>query len=192
MFPLDSRKITGYRFGQKTFYNNFHLGVDYGTEGMKVYAPFNGLATTHWGEEGGNTIIFIPNNLDVVIRFMHLWEYKKTGYVREGEMMAISGNSGRLNKGPGHCHIDISKHTLQINNTRNFIDPEKFNWGDKHMQLVNDKGTVYIVTGNKDKRKIGIADLESLGLFGDEPQVPMDTSGIPEYQIIKDKQIKNA
>jgi hypothetical protein len=52
------------------------------------------------------------------------------------------------------------------------------------MQLVNDKGTVYLVTGNKDKRKIGIADLNSLGLFGDEPQTPMDTSGIPEHNTI--------
>lgn len=54
------------------------------------------------------------------------------------------------------------------------------------MQLVNDKGTVYVITGNKDKRKIGIADLTSLGLFGDEPQTQMDTSSIPEYNIIKD------
>ena len=35
------------------------------------------------------------------------------------------------------------------------------------MHLANDGGTIYLVTGNKDKRKIGIADLESLGLFGD-------------------------
>ena len=52
------------------------------------------------------------------------------------------------------------------------------------MQLVNDNGTIYIVSGNKDKRKIGIADPETLGLFGDEPQVPMDTSSIPEFQTI--------
>jgi hypothetical protein len=56
--------------------------------------------------------------------------------------------------------------------------------GQLTMQLVNDKGTVYVVTGNKDKRKIGIADLTSLGLFGDEPQTQMDTSSIPEYNII--------
>ncbi len=55
---------------------------------------------------------------------------------------------------------------------------------EEKMKLVNDKGTVYLVTGNKDKRKIGIADLNSLGLFGDEPQIPMDTSGIPEYNTI--------
>lgn len=57
--------------------------------------------------------------------------------------------------------------------------------GDQ-MFLANDKGTVYLITGNQDKRKIGIADLNSLGLFGDEPQTPMDTSGIPEYNTIVD------
>ena len=55
---------------------------------------------------------------------------------------------------------------------------------ENKMQLVADKGTVYVVTGNKDKRKIGLADLESLGLFGDEPQIQMDTSAIPEYNTI--------
>lgn len=55
---------------------------------------------------------------------------------------------------------------------------------NKTMQLVNDKGTVYIVSGNNDKRKIGIADADTLGLFGDEPQISMDTSNIPEYQTI--------
>lgn len=61
------------------------------------------------------------------------------------------------------------------------------------MQLVNDKGTIYIVTGNKDRRKIGIADLESLGLFGDEPQELMDTKGIKQYNTIsKAKFIANA
>jgi hypothetical protein len=55
-----------------------------------------------------------------------------------------------------------------------------------NMFLANDKGTVYVITGNKDKRKIGLADLLSLGLFGDEPQIPMDTSGIAQYNVIKD------
>jgi hypothetical protein len=53
-----------------------------------------------------------------------------------------------------------------------------------NMFLANDKGTVFLITGNQDKRKIGIADLNSLGLFGDEPQIPMDTMGIPEYNTI--------
>jgi len=53
-----------------------------------------------------------------------------------------------------------------------------------NMFLANDKGTVYVITGNRDKRKIGLDSLASLGLFGDEPQIPMDTTGIPNYNTI--------
>lgn len=53
-----------------------------------------------------------------------------------------------------------------------------------NMFIANDKGVLFVITGNKEKRKIGLADLESLGLFGDEPHIPMDTSGIPEYNTI--------
>lgn len=60
------------------------------------------------------------------------------------------------------------------------------------MQLVNDKGTIYLVTGNKDRRKIGIADLESLGLFGDEPQEAMDTKAIPQFNTISKGKIINS
>jgi hypothetical protein len=59
----------------------------------------------------------------------------------------------------------------------------------EHVKLVNDKGTRYLITGNKNKRKIGIADPASLGLFGDEPQEEMDTSKIPEYNTIVDAKV---
>ncbi len=54
-----------------------------------------------------------------------------------------------------------------------------------NMFLANDKGVVYMISGNKQQRKRGIADLETLGLYGDEPQIPMDTSHIPMFQIEK-------
>ncbi|MDQ3816120.1 MAG: M23 family metallopeptidase [Acidobacteriota bacterium] len=190
-FPLKERKIGGYKFGVKTWYNNFHLGTDYYAVFVNLYAPFNGTITKATGSVGGRMIYFKPDNQDVVIRFLHLREIVRTGRVQEGEFIAVTGDTGNA-KGMPHLHVDISKHDINLNKTSNFIDPEKFNWGDEdNMKLVNDKGTVYIITGNKDKRKIGIADLESLGIFGDEEQIPMDTTGIPEYQTIVKKQIVN-
>lgn len=82
---------------------------------------------------------------------------------------------------------EVREHHIRENY---FITGNTFNaWTlipkeSKTMKLVKDKGTVYIVSGNTDKRKIGIADEETLGLFGDEPQEEMDTAGIPEYQTI--------
>jgi hypothetical protein len=55
------------------------------------------------------------------------------------------------------------------------------------MQLVKNikDQTVGILTGNNDKRILAFADLESLGLLGDEPQDSMDFTGIPIYNVIK-------
>lgn len=57
----------------------------------------------------------------------------------------------------------------------------------QNMQLVkNTKDqTVGILTGNKDKRILAFADIESLGLLGDEVQNSMDFTGIPIYNVIK-------
>ena len=52
------------------------------------------------------------------------------------------------------------------------------------MHLANDNGTVYLVAGVNNKVKIGIADPESLLLFGDEPVSDEDTSAIPETKTL--------
>ena len=131
MFPLNKRKVGGYSFGQKTFYSAHHLGTDYSSSlGTKLFAPFYGTVTgVMTGIEGGKTIWYKPNNNDVVMRFMHLSEFKcKVGQkVKMGDLIALTGNTGKLTKAP-HLHLDISKHSVQINNFSNFIDPEKYNW----------------------------------------------------------------
>lgn len=55
------------------------------------------------------------------------------------------------------------------------------------MKLVKDtkSSTVGILTGNHDKRILAFANIEALGLLGDEPQEPMDFTGIPIYNIVK-------
>jgi hypothetical protein len=53
----------------------------------------------------------------------------------------------------------------------------------KNMQLIRDKGTIYLVAGVNKKVKTGIASAEVLTmLFGDEPIVDGDTSSIPQSQ----------
>lgn len=182
MFPLRKRKIGGYTFGQRTFYGTKHTGTDYEARYDNYFAPFSGFATKGWGPEGGNFWTLQSGNKKFIAR--HLSQVLKTGQVKEGDLVAITGNTGMFTTKP-HLHQEV-----YIDGK--LIDPDTFAWEGKYMQLVNDKGTIYLVTGSKDKRKIGIADLESLGLFGDEPQVPMNTSNIPQYQIIEKKQIKNA
>lgn len=126
MFPLKKRIIGGYTFGQKTWYTSRHLGVDYKAKYDNLYAPFDGVVVKKWGPQGGNTIWFNPVGQPVIIRFMHLSKILKTGKVKEGELIAVTGNTG-LSRG-AHLHLDISKGTVQITNFPNFIDPEKFVW----------------------------------------------------------------
>ena len=147
MFPLKTRKIGGYSFGKPTFYSTFHLGTDYEADFNKLYAPFDGTVSTSVGPQGAKTIQFRPANQDVVIRFLHLEQFIKIGAVKEGDLIARTGNTG-VSTAP-HLHLDISKHQLDLNNFNNFIDPEKFNWEGALMnqaKVVKSKNspTIYI------------------------------------------------
>jgi murein DD-endopeptidase MepM/ murein hydrolase activator NlpD len=148
MFPLKDKTITGYRFGVPTFYSSFHLGVDYGTENMELMAPFDGVVKTAWGSEGGNTMYFYPDGKQEMIRFLHLDHFLKTGRVRKGDKIAITGNTGNSTR--GHLHLDISKNgVLHLTNRSNFINPELYDWGKGNMnqaKVVKSKNsdTVYV------------------------------------------------
>lgn len=178
MFPLKSRKlIRGYQAHIKAGLGG---GADYVASYVALYAPFAGKIETFYGKEGGNWIRLIRSNGDK-LEFAHLSKYIiKTGVVAAGKQIAVTGNTGQITTGP-HLHIQIFRNGRRI-------DPDTYDWGttinNKKMKLVKDNGTVYIVTGNKDVRKIGIADEIALGLFGDEPQEEMDTSKIPQFNTI--------
>lgn len=131
-YPLKNwKKIKkGYRFGEKTFYSDFHLGTDYIVpEGTPVFAPANCEITLAGNfPEGGNTIHVIfkhPRYGLLVMRCLHLSKMSPPGKYKAGDILGATGNTGTLTKGP-HLHIDISRNKLYLSNFKNFIDPEKF------------------------------------------------------------------
>lgn len=134
MFPLKQKKIGGYEFGEKTFYSDHHLGTDYtASTGTPLYAPFTGVITkVMTGTEGGKTIWFKPDKDNVIMRFMHLSEFKRNNgtMVEEGDVIGLTGNTGSMTKAP-HLHLDISKSYVKLNDFNNFIDPEKYEWEKK-------------------------------------------------------------
>ena len=123
-FPLKewwTAKI-GYTFGEPTFYNDFHIGVDHivGT-GTAVYAWEDMDVRKSVGNQSGNMVTFTDEKYNKKVRVMHLSQFIKTGKVNKGDIVGLSGTTG-LSTGP-HTHTDVSKESVQIYNTDNFVDP---------------------------------------------------------------------
>lgn len=141
----DTAKL-GYKFGDLTFYNSKHLGIDHIVpEGTILYAPFDGeIIWEGYGSQGGNTIHFKPHDRDVVIRFMHLSKFLKgKTFVNEGDEIALTGNTGSATTG-AHLHTDISKGSIQINNFSNFINPIDYDWGKDKMCKIDSEKALHL------------------------------------------------
>jgi len=121
--PVKSTRITNQhgtpgwgKFGK-------HCGIDYGVPvGTPVYAPGAGtIRAAYFGTSGGNM-------LEIEIgahwhRFLHLDRYvRKTGAVKEGELIGYSGATGNVT-GP-HLHWDVRKAgTTWDADYNNYLDP---------------------------------------------------------------------
>lgn len=126
-FPLKNKAIGGYRFKEDTFYHTNHLGTDWRANFEPLYAPTDGVVeSTPYGTQGGQWLHF-RDDTGNLHRFGHLSEIKKTGKVKEGDVIAITGNSGKYTTAP-HLHEDITRagEELDIYDLRKFIDPEEY------------------------------------------------------------------
>jgi len=131
-YPLNNweKLKRGYMFGVKTFYSNFHLGLDLIVpEGTPICAPVEcDIIKSMRGIQGGNTLWARwadPEYDKLVMRCMHLHSLPSIGHFKEGEIIGYTGNTGTASTGP-HAHIDISKIDVNLNNIKNFIDPEVY------------------------------------------------------------------
>lgn len=120
----------GYGFGEKTFYSPQHLGTDYIVpKETPVFAPCKcKIAVAGTFPEGGKTIHvkFSARGYGrIVMRCMHLEKMSPVGEYETGDILGLTGNTGKLTKGP-HIHIDLSQGSVKLKNFKNFIDPEKF------------------------------------------------------------------
>lgn len=126
-FPLKQKRIIGYDYGVPTDYGAlYHLGVDWFADYESLYAPKDGtILDVTVGPQGGKTITFKPFDEDIVIRWLHLNEFKVTKgqQVKEGQLLAITGNTG--NSTGAHLHEDIWKKevTGQFEDT---INPNEY------------------------------------------------------------------
>lgn len=112
--PFKNLGIYGYDYGEKTFYSDRHLGIDWDANFIDLKAPEDGLIVNVLnGSEGGLTLWFKPVGKQILIRWLHLSKVyvKKGDYVKEGQIICKSGNSGLVRPKPTPQNPKAGRHT---------------------------------------------------------------------------------
>ena len=101
------------------YMSGYHMGTDFACPvGTEIHAPFSGsiIKSEKNHPQMGNYIFFkcIKDNQAYTLRFMHLSACLPVGDYLEGEVIAISGNTG-ASTGP-HLHVDVTRGEFNIKN----------------------------------------------------------------------------
>lgn len=146
MFPLKQRTLI--RGAAAHIAAGLGAAADYvAPTGTEYYAPFTGTLSIPYGPNGqGGIWLRLTRTNGDKIEVAHLKNYiKSSGGVNEGELVAITDNTGKLTSGP-HAHIQI----IDKNGKR--LDPEKYDWGSNSQgdTSMYDKGVTLqaLVPGN--------------------------------------------
>ncbi|HEY8948076.1 MAG TPA: M23 family metallopeptidase [Rhizomicrobium sp.] len=122
--PVDGARITsgfGMRFHPVLGYSRMHKGIDFGVPvGTPVMAAGSGTVVTEgWGNGYGN-FLKIDHGNGYATGYGHLSRFApglhKGSHVRQGQIVAYSGNTG-LTTGP-HLHYEIFVGGTQVNPTK--------------------------------------------------------------------------
>ncbi|QUJ68678.1 peptidoglycan DD-metalloendopeptidase family protein [Photobacterium sp. GJ3] len=110
--PIDYRRISSsYGSRNHPVYGNKrrHLGIDLSTStGTPVYAPADGvIEMVRPSKKGYGNLLKVDHGYGFMTLYAHLHKFKvKTGdFVRKGDLIALSGNSG-TSTGP-HLHYEV-------------------------------------------------------------------------------------
>ena len=114
----------GWRRHPYTGEYKFHNGVDLAVPcGTPLYAPYDGTIRYKWTDIGGHQILITSADGKITMGFAHLQKvFKKSGWVRKGDLIALTGRSGNP-PGPAksyHCHLHA---TVYVNG--NLVNAEK-------------------------------------------------------------------
>jgi len=124
MYPLKNIYVTspfGWRIHPITKKNSHHDGVDLrASKGTEVFAIANGIVKAIYNFGAYGKQVFIEHSDGALSHHAHLSEFKvkERQVVEEGQVIALSGNSGTYTTGP-HLHFGIKKDGQ-------WIDPLKY------------------------------------------------------------------
>lgn len=94
-----------------------HLGIDYGVKsGSPIYSSIGGLVTFADYTIDSGYMLIIQHSNDYITIYKHCSTLLKKGrdYVHQGELIALSGNSGKSTTG-SHLHFEIWYRGKPIN-----------------------------------------------------------------------------
>ena len=136
MFVLKKpKKVCGYHLGDFTFYFAYHKGTDFCAYYEPLYAPEDGQIVKQVSGWQGGLWLWFKGKSGILYKFAHLskYYYKTGNHIPEGEVIAKTGNTGKLTKG-AHLHMEMWKDGKQINpeffnflNNKIMVDKEKLN-----------------------------------------------------------------
>lgn len=140
--PVAGNQRISSKFGMRTHpitkAQTMHRGIDFAVNtGTKVFAPADGvIEVTRKSDQGSGNFLRIQHAFGFASSYSHLHQFKvRPGqFVRKGDLVAISGNSG-LSSGP-HLHYEVRY-------VGRALDPARFvAWGvdDFESIFVNEGG----------------------------------------------------
>lgn len=120
-------------FGQydRAFYpaTGHHIGSDFKVPiGTKLYAPCDGeVLKTVYNSARGNTAIFdfFHKGQEWGLELCHLKELPHLGKFKEGEVIALSGNTGKASTG-AHLHVVMHKDCVVTKHYQELVSEEAF------------------------------------------------------------------
>ena len=101
-----------------------HMGIDFVVKsGTPVYASANGyvIFSDYTNKDGNMLIIGHPDNYITVYKHCSVLMKKERDTVIQGELIALSGNTGEITTGP-HLHFEIWKNGQPIDPKRVLIN----------------------------------------------------------------------
>lgn len=124
-FPMQNYRISadyGYRVHPLFFTRHLHTGIDFATAtGTPVYATADGVVNSaNFNTSGYGYLVKIDHALGFMTYYAHLSKIvvKKGAFVKKGQLIAYSGNTGQ-STGP-HLHYEI-RFLGNVINPRNFV-----------------------------------------------------------------------
>ena len=121
----------GYRTHPVLHYRQLHAGLDFAMPvGTPIYATANGVVLSAGIQPGYGHMVEIRHNFGFGARYGHLngkYAVKQGDFVKKGDIIAYSGNSG-LSTGP-HLHYEIRFISKPLNPI-NFVNWKQENYKD--------------------------------------------------------------